>query len=166
MYRRNARAGDQLFVSGPLGRSAAGLRALRAQAAGGAAAPAGLAAAYRRPVARVAEGLAAAAAGATGMIDVSDGLGIDLDRLATASGVGIVLDDVPVAEGATREDALGGGEDYELVFAATDPGAVLHEFAKAGLREPIRIGECVPERATRRLGGELLEASGWEHRLR
>ena len=71
------------------------------------------------------------------MIDVSDGLGIDLDRLATASGVGVVLDAVPVAEGATREEALGGGEDYELVFAAPDPEAVAGAFAAAGLRPPI-----------------------------
>ena len=56
------------------------------------------------------------------MIDVSDGLGIDLDRLATASGVGVVLDTVPVAEGATREEALGGGEDYELCVRRTRRG--------------------------------------------
>jgi thiamine monophosphate kinase len=45
--------------------------------------------------------------GAHAMIDVSDGLAFDLHRLADASGVGFVLDDVPVAEGATLEEALG-----------------------------------------------------------
>lgn len=100
------------------------------------------------------------------MIDVSDGLGIDLDRLAVASGVGVVLDDVPVAAGATRDDALGGGEDYELVFAARDRGTVSSAFAAAGLRAPLRIGECVRDPAVRRIGDEPLEASGWEHRLR
>ena len=52
------------------------------------------------------------------MIDVSDGLALDLHRLADASGVGFRLDDVPVADGATLDEALGGGEDYELVLVA------------------------------------------------
>jgi len=165
IHRSGAQPGDALFVTGPLGRSAAGLRALRAQAAGGQPAAAGLAAAYRRPVAQVAGGLAAASGGATAMIDVSDGLGIDLDHLATASGVGIVLGYVPIAVGATGDDALGGGEDYELVFAARDQGAVLSAFSAAGLRAPMRIGECVADPAVRRIGEEFLEPSGWEHRL-
>ncbi|MGD0982430.1 MAG: thiamine-phosphate kinase [Acidimicrobiales bacterium] len=181
VLRSNARPGDLLFVTGALGRSAAGLRALRAGKGGDAtllAGPAGtsrgagapkasldLAAAYRRPVARVPEGLAASAGGATAMIDVSDGLGIDLDRLATASGVGVVLDAVPTAEGSTREEALGGGEDYELVFAARDPGAIERAFEAAGLRAPIRIGACVADPRLRLIGTEPLGASGWEHRL-
>jgi thiamine-monophosphate kinase len=165
IHRSGARPGDLLFVTGPLGRSAAGLRALRAEAAGGPRAAAGLAACYRRPVALVAEGLAAASAGATAMIDVSDGLGIDLDRLATASGIGIVLDDVPTADGATRGDALGGGEDYELIFAAGEEGSVWNAFSDAGLSAPVRIGKCVADPAVRRIGDEVLQPSGWEHRL-
>jgi thiamine-monophosphate kinase len=180
VLRSKALAGDVLYVTGPLGRSAAGLRVLRARA-GALADQAGppwergstgdsqfaeLAAAYRRPVARVAEGLAASAGGATAMIDVSDGLGIDLDHLATASGVGVVLDTVPIADGASREEALAGGEDYELVFAAGDPDAVARAFAEASLRPPIRIGRCVPERTLRLLGADPLPATGWEHRLK
>jgi thiamine-monophosphate kinase len=134
--------------------------------AGAGAAAFDLAAAYRRPEARVPEGLAASAGGARAMIDVSDGLGIDLDRLATASGVGVVLETVPVAEGATREDALGGGEDYELVFAAPEPEAVTESFSAARLRPPRLIGVCVADPAVRRVGDEVLYASGWEHRLR
>ena len=200
VLRSQARPGDLLYVTGPLGRSAAGLRVLRAgvgrsgaQAAAGepfAAAAgepfagvaaagepfagvaaagepfAGLAAAYRRPVARLAEGLAASVGGATAMIDVSDGLGIDLDHLATASGIGVVLEEVPVAEGASRDDALAGGEDYELVFASGDPEAVSRAFAAAGLRAPIRIGVCVSDPTVRLLGSDPLPATGWEHRLR
>jgi thiamine-monophosphate kinase len=100
------------------------------------------------------------------MIDVSDGLGIDLDRLATASGVGVVLDTVPTAEGATRGEALAGGEDYELVFAAPDRDAVTRAFGAAGLRPPIHIGMCVADAARRRVGADVLPASGWEHSLR
>ena len=55
------------------------------------------------------------------MIDVSDGLCADLGHLADASGVGVALDQVPVGEGATLDEALTGGEDYELVFTA--PGS-------------------------------------------
>ena len=54
------------------------------------------------------------------MIDVSDGLALDLHRLADASGVGFELDAVPVAAGATVDEALGGGEDYELLMAVTE----------------------------------------------
>ena len=43
------------------------------------------------------------------MIDVSDGLALDLHRLADASGVGFELGDVPVADGATLEEALAAG---------------------------------------------------------
>jgi thiamine-monophosphate kinase len=99
------------------------------------------------------------------MIDVSDGLGIDLDHLATASGVGVVLDTVPIADGASPDEALTGGEDYELVFAAGDPDALAGAFAAAGLRPPIRIGRCVPDRTLRLLGADPLPARGWEHRL-
>ena len=95
------------------------------------------------------------------MIDISDGLGIDIDRLATASGVGVVLDVVPVARGATREEALAGGEDYELAFAAGDPEAVARAFQQAGLRPPLRIGACVSDPTLRRIGTQPLPASGW-----
>jgi thiamine-monophosphate kinase len=166
VLRTGAHAGDQIFVTGPLGRSSAGLRALRAHPGDVGPADLDLVAAYRRPQARVAEGLAASGSGATAMIDISDGLGIDLDRLATASGIGIVLDDAPAACGATYEDALAGGEDYELIFTAADSSAVSRVFAEAGLRPPIRIGECVADRTARLIGGQPLAASGWEHRLR
>jgi thiamine-monophosphate kinase len=53
------------------------------------------------------------------MLDLSDGLGTDLPRLARASGVGFELDeaDLPRSSGATLEAAVAEGEDYELLFA-------------------------------------------------
>jgi thiamine-monophosphate kinase len=51
-------------------------------------------------------------------MDISDGLSIDLARMCEASGVGAELDAIPVARGATREDALHRGEDYELLFSS------------------------------------------------
>src|SRR5258708_7577203 len=95
---------------------------------------------YRRPQARLVEGSAARAAGATAMVDVSDGFAADLVHLLEASGVGARLDRLPVAEGATMAEALGGGEDYELVFSAPDPAEVGRFFMEAGVPEPHPIG--------------------------
>jgi thiamine-monophosphate kinase len=159
--RSGALPGDAVLVTGACGGSAAGLRELRA----GGSASGGLA--YRRPVARLGEGQVARRAGAHAMIDVSDGLALDLHRLADASGVGFALRDVPVAPGATLADALGGGEDYELVIAAgeADVAGLLGDFAAAGLREPIRMGTCTADPARRTLGDAPLERLGWQHRL-
>lgn len=132
--RSGARPGDAVYVTGPLGAAAASgyLRWGRA---------------------RVAEGEAARLAGATAMIDVSDGFAADLGHLADASGVGFVLDEVPVADGASLADALAGGEDYELVYTgpADLPG--------------IRIGVVVADPAVRTLGGRPLPPGGFEHRF-
>jgi thiamine-monophosphate kinase len=160
--RNGARPGDVVLVSGPCGGSAAGLRELRADAPNADARRA-----YRRPVARLAEGSAARGCGAHAMIDVSDGLALDLHRLADASGVGFELDDVPVAAGATFEEALGGGEDYELLLtvAASGVDALAARFDAAGLDEPVRIGRIVEDPELRVLGTSPLERLGWEHRL-
>ena len=55
------------------------------------------------------------------MMDLSDGLGADLPRLARASKVGfdIELENLPVARGATIDTAISEGEDYELLFAVS-----------------------------------------------
>ena len=162
VLRSGASPGDHLAVTGPLGGSAGGLRVLRAE---GAASSGPLVAAHRRPLARLAEGRAARAAGATAMMDVSDGLAIDLHRMADASNVGVVLDRVPVADGATEEEALAGGEDFELVVATPDPGRLAETFAAAGLRPPVFVGRCTADPAERTIAGRPLARAGWEHRL-
>ena len=95
------------------------------------------------------------------MIDVSDGFGADLGHLADASRVGFELEGVPVADGATLEEALGGGEDYRLVFAARDSDAVAAAFA--GLTSPVPLGACVADPGQRNLGGRPLGPLGWQH---
>jgi thiamine-monophosphate kinase len=117
---------------------------------------AGIAGRTARPLARLDEGSAARVAGATAMIDLSDGLALDLRRVAAASSVGVVVEDVPVADGATREDAMTGGDDYELVFAAPEVDRVREAFA--ALRQPIVIGRCTDD-------GEVvgLPEGGWRH---
>jgi len=160
--RSGAGTGDALLVTGPCGGSAAGLRELRAGVEG-----ADGRLAYRRPVARLTEGTVARRCGARAMIDVSDGLALDLHRLADASGVGFVLDGVPVAAGATLDEALGGGDDYELVIALAeaDVDALERAFDSAGLSEPLRIGAAVSDPDLRLLGTSELDRLGWQHRL-
>jgi thiamine-monophosphate kinase len=145
VLRSGARPGDLLLVTGPLGGASAALRERRA---------------VPRVTPRVAEGIAARLGGATAMLDLSDGLLMDLRRLAEASGVGVVVDDggVPVADGASLEDALGGGDDYELLFAAP----ALPAFPPT-LTPPVVIGRCTPDPAERRLGAGPLPEGGWEH---
>jgi thiamine-monophosphate kinase len=168
VHRGGARPGDAIFVTGPCGGSAAGLRVLRADRifAEGSVEQA-LSEAYRRPVARLAEGQIARQSGAHAMIDISDGLALDLHRLADASQVGFVLDTVPVADGATLEEALGGGEDYELIVVI-GPGAAddyRERCAAAGLRPPKWIGVTTADPAERRLGDDELGRIGWQHTI-
>jgi thiamine-monophosphate kinase len=119
--------------------------------------------AHRRPRARLAEGVAARCAGTSAMIDVSDGLLLDLARLADASAVGFALEEVPVCPGATLDDALGGGDDYELVMAHPDGAVLTRAFADSGLRPPLVIGSCVGDPATRTLRGEGVSLRGYVH---
>ena len=159
VLRSGARPGDGIWVTGPLGAAAAGLRSLRA----GGDLDTGLRDAHARPRPRLREGSAARSAGATAMIDVSDGFAVDLWHLADASAVGFELASLPVAPGATYAEAIGGGEDYQLVFTAPDPDAVVSAFA--GLARPLLVGFCTSRPGTGNLGGSALPRAGWEHRI-
>jgi thiamine-monophosphate kinase len=128
VLRSGAKPGDTIWVTGPLGGAAAGLRLLRQHAMSGTtglqemtAAESELVRAHVRPRPALSEGAMAREIGATAMIDVSDGLAADLSLIADLSGVGFELVNIPIAPGATLAEALGGGDDYVLVF--TMPGA-------------------------------------------
>jgi thiamine-monophosphate kinase len=138
VLRSGARPGDRVVVTGSLGGAAGGLALARTHRAAryvGSAWASRLERAFERPVARVGEAGLLARAGATAMMDISDGLAKDLFRLCAASGVGarVELDDVPIATALLEgEDALGvdpmnlalhGGDDYELL-ATIRPAAV------------------------------------------
>ncbi|MGC8628011.1 MAG: thiamine-phosphate kinase [Acidimicrobiales bacterium] len=163
LLRSGAKPGDGIWVSGPLGAAAGGLRLLRSSDKPRNPAEQRLAQAHARPRPALREGIAAREAGATAMTDVSDGLATDLGHLADSSGVGFELDNVPVAPGATLDEAIGGGDDYVLVFSAPSDAPVAEAFT--GLPAPIRIGTCVGDPARRSFRGAPLPPKGWEHRL-
>jgi thiamine-monophosphate kinase len=135
ILRDGARPGDEVWVTGSLGASAAHVRAMEA---GGATTDAHRRA-YARPSARTREALWLARTGELhALIDLSDGLVGDAGHLAAASGVALMLEtaSIPVAPGVAEvagggEEgvalALEGGEDYELVVVV--PGGALDSRA-------------------------------------
>jgi len=161
--RSGAVPGDGLYASGDLGLASAGLRALER----GLSAPPAAAAAWRRPRARIAEGLRMAAR-AHACVDVSDGLAMDAGHLAAASGVRVVLDEpalraglhsatIDVARALGRDAldlALGGGEDYALLCASPVP---IDGFTRIGA---IEAGAGVVLRGAR---GERDVTGGFDH---
>lgn len=110
--RSGAQPGEMVVLAGELGLSGAGLRLLEA---GIREHP--LVDAHRRPQPPYSMGPALARAGATALIDVSDGLAADAGHLATQSRVAIELDSsaIVLADGVTIADVLNGGEDHALV---------------------------------------------------
>lgn len=135
--RSGARPGDVIAISGPVGRSAAGLALLRSgqeQLPAGRTITEDLIAAHQRPQPDYPAGPIAAAAGATAMIDISDGLVADLGHIAAASGTRLEVSrarlpgTAGLAEAAEQlgadwhQWALTGGEDHAL--AATFPSLV------------------------------------------
>jgi thiamine-monophosphate kinase len=92
------------------------------------------------------------------MMDLSDGLAKDLPRLAEASGCGFELGEVPVTRGCTRAQALGDGEDYELLFTVSPRRwkAVAAQWPKDFPPLSI-IGKLLPPGQRTSLTG------GWDH---
>lgn len=160
--RSGARAGDVLCVGGALGAAAAGLAALEGRRPRSAA----LEARFLRPEPQLKEGAEAARMGATAMIDVSDGLSNDALNIASASQVGMEIEEalIPLASGVDDVAlALSGGEDFVLCLTFP-PGVEPPAWAT-------RVGRVLPLREGSRLvrsDGETtaLEATGWDHLAR
>jgi len=183
--RAGAQSGDALVLTGELGGAAAGLLLLEDEARSPFVALSAtngermhpLISRQLEPRPRLDAGRGLAAAGATAMIDLSDGLGGDAGHLARASAVGLRIDGdaLPIEGGVTEvamsagrdplELATSGGEDYELL--ATLPAARLAE-ATAGLETQgtklTRIGAVVAGEGVeiRLPDGGLLEPRGFD----
>lgn len=173
--RSGALAGDVVAVTGALGASRAGLEAAKDPSLLGGALRDEALAAFRRPVARCEEGrFLGASRNVDAMMDCSDGLSTDLDRLCAASGLGAVIERVPVAVAASAvasargEDperfALAGGEEFELI-AAVRPRAFAYLAARFHARfdrELHRVGTLRPQPGIV-FRGEALARTGWDH---
>lgn len=153
--RGGAAPGHRLWLAGPVGLAAAGLRALLRGVPAEDGALRRCVLAWRRPGARLDEG-AAVASRVAAMIDISDGLAQDAEHLALAGGVHLVLraEAVLAAAGPTLREAaaalgedpcalaFSGGEDYALL-AASDDDLGPHGFAEIGAVEPGSPGVTV-----------------------
>jgi thiamine-monophosphate kinase len=182
VLRGGARPGDEIWVSGRLGGSAAGLRTLLQTIHLADTVCTALRQRYTQPQPRVREAIFLRASGClTSMIDLSDGLAGDLGHLCEESGVGaqIVAEALPLQAGvrevaaALGEDpmefALRGGEDFELCYTAL-PGAVtplVDEFRAQFGTDLTRVGTMTVERALQLVQADgsrtLLSAQAFDH---
>ncbi len=141
VLRSTARPGDVIFVTGLLGGSLAGK--------------------HLDFTPRLAEAAwLARNCKPTAMMDLSDGLAADLPRLAAASGCGFRIDEaaLPVTTGCTPAQALGDGEDFELLFTISPADAARLPAAWPFPEIPLtRIGEMTAQGSSPTLPG------GWQH---
>lgn len=164
ILRSGARVGDIVAHAGVLGDAGIGLSLLFREGVGLDGQPDATAAELLRaqhpqflaaqltPTPPIRLGTVAARAGATAMMDVSDGLAIDSGRIARASGVGIDFDSTQLGE---RPDAaLNGGEDHGLL-ATFPPGTLLPE----GFRP---LGRVTAEAGVISVDGVVHEQGGWD----
>ncbi len=160
--RHGAQVGDLIVVTGVLGGPGAAVGAWDAQCEPSAWARARFAGAAPR----LAEGQALAAAGATAMIDISDGLAADARHLEAASGVFMDIDAsrVPLGPGVAPADALVSGEEYELL-ATVSPiafAALQGRWAAASPRLLTVIGVVRPSSVSG-TAAPLRELPGHDH---
>ena len=139
ILRSGAKPGDFVYVTGKLGGAAHSKWTTRVEP-------------------RIDEGIRLSRHVSAG-IDISDGLSIDLHRLCLESGVAAELDSalIPVASGATLDEALHGGEDYELLVTARPNARV----PKALVTRIGTIKRGKPGAVT--MDGRALPAGGYDH---
>ena len=173
--RGGAKAGDGVFVSGPLGGAAAGLALLEGAAGSGLDRKLGeaLISAQLRPQPRFDCARQLRNAGADALIDLSDGLATDAGEIAARSDVTLEIDlaAIPLAAGVEQiaaelgrdaaQFAASGGEDFELCVC-------MPESAGANVAGLIRVGGVFDGPAEVRFvgrGGEQVKLHGYEHRV-
>jgi thiamine-monophosphate kinase len=173
--RDGARPGDIVAVTGPFGKSSAGLRILKSKQKKDLVKYPSLVRAARRPEARLTQGIILAKShGTSSSIDSSDGLAWSLHQIAQSSKVGIRIHTIPVVAEvesfakerrlSVSELALYGGEEYELVVTIKP-----ERFDKLKRRVPSlkKIGKVEKKRfgVSAQIGGKqvAVEARGWQH---
>jgi thiamine-monophosphate kinase len=155
LRRDGARSGDAIYVSGRLGGSAVGL-------AQGPQAPRAAWSRQVHPEPRLSLGIfLRERLRATAAMDLSDGLSIDLRRLCLASRVSAVIEPPPRFPGATPDQALHGGEDYELLFTVPPRTRVPARFDGTILTRIGGIEEGRPGIVL--LDGAPLKPLGYDH---
>ena len=181
LTRSGARSGDEIWISGLVGGAAAGLEMLRAAVPGSGFPVPDCVLRHRRPEPRVRLGIAMGRArAARAAMDLSDGLADALRQVAAASGVGARIDgDLIPIDACAREwwtsrgvdpvsAALGGGDDYELLFAVPPrSGGALRAVARHVTDPPLtKIGVFTKdprELVVARAGKEDALPEGFEH---
>ena len=167
VLRSGAKVGDVLAVAGTLGRAAAGLALLQSDTDAKSAFD-DLVAVQLRPQPPVSSGVAASLAGATSMLDISDGLARDAHRIAKASGVTIQINskDLQGFEAGVEQAAMRlavsasdwvrfGGEDHSLLATFPEGVVIPREFKPIGL-----VVEQTDHLVT--LDGIELQQNGWD----
>jgi len=154
VLRSGAKVSELIGVSGKLGGARRGLILLKEKVPG----QENLKKRYSLPYPRIEEGKRLSAY-VSSLIDISDGLLIDLHRLSLASKKGMQMEKgkIPIDDGATLEDALTGGDDYELLFT----------FPEEYRKKIEEIGGYVIGRVTEARGvfldGRETEPKGYDH---
>lgn len=176
LLRSAAKPGDKIAVTGYLGGAAAYVEMLDKKLKFSREISSALKKAFLHPVPRIAEGKILVNSGIKAAMDISDGVMGDLRHILKASNVGarIEAEKVPVLPAVTEafgekalELALGGGEDYELLFTGSN-AAIARVKAKARIPVTV-IGEITSKPAREIIvldkNGKPLKVSrtGWEH---
>lgn len=161
--RSGARPGDFLYVTGQLGGPRVAVSALEK----GKRPAADTLQRFTHPKARLAESRWLAARGMIAAIDVSDGLAADAGHLAAASDVALEIDveRVPLASGASPDDALASGEEYELLLAARTPLPDAEFVAEFGIALTLigRVAPGGPDVRVMKDGKRVATPRGYDH---
>jgi thiamine-monophosphate kinase len=167
VLRSGARAGDRIYVTGSLGGSAATLKQLFS---GTKVKPTRSSPHfYPNPRLKVGNWLQKHRL-ATAMIDLSDGLSVDLAHICHESRVSAIVtaQKLPLGKGADLDLALHGGEDYELLFTARPRAKIPAKIAGVMVTEIGRIGNLTDYSSAIQILGDNgkvrpLAQRGWEH---
>jgi len=168
VLRSGAKPGDILAVAGTLGKAAAGLSLLQSEIADAKNAFDELVSIQLRPMPPIPAGVLANKAGATSMLDVSDGLAKDASRIAKASGVTVQIDKSALLgfeavlelaalrlEVTTEDWVLFGGEDHALLATFPEGSSIPKEFKP--------IGRIIASSGVHVLLDDIeLQANGWD----